>query len=81
MNGYRPMHSNCDPEREMLRPGEVRVKCSLNNEALGWTYDMLSLQQKYLQGRQGVFLARNVILSNGDKIKIRLMNNFEAYAV
>ena len=60
-------------------PGEVRARCSLADDCVGWTYDILNLQQKYLHGRQGVFLAQYVILANGDKIKIKLMNEIEKY--
>ena len=72
-------HQRCDPEREKLVPGEVRIRCSLADSCMGWTYDVLNLEQKYLDGRQGVFIAQNVILNNGDKIKVKLMSEIEKY--
>ena len=50
-SGFRPLNRGVDPEKSQLVPGEVRVRCSLDQQCLGWTYDILNFHQKYLDGR------------------------------
>lgn len=75
--GFRPLDRMIDPERERLEFGEVRLKCTLNKNSLGWTYDSIDLHQKYENGRQGVFLSKVIVLSNGTKVKLRVLSQIE----
>ena len=78
-SGFVPLShkGDRDPGKSKLDAGEVRVLVSLNKSFLGFTYNSITLEQKFSNGRQGIFLDKTIALANGDKIKLRCMSEIE----